>query len=111
MIVIAGTISIPAERRAGCLEASVAWQQATRRDEPGCLAYVFAADPVDDAVISVYELWDGPDNLEAHFVHENYWAMRKVFAEHGITGASVQKFRTDAVAPVYGSDGVATARF
>jgi quinol monooxygenase YgiN len=111
MIVIAGSISIPADRRAACLDASRTWQEATRRDEPGCLAYVFAADPVDAGIMSVYELWDSAENLEAHFVHANYWAMRKVFAEYEISGAVVNKYHVDAVAPVYGPDGVATASF
>jgi quinol monooxygenase YgiN len=111
MIIIAGTISIPAEKRAGCLEASLPLQQATRDDEPGCLAYVFSADPCRDGVMAVYELWaDGP-SLAAHFLHPNYTNMRALFGQHGITGADVKKYRTDADGPVYNSSGVATVEF
>jgi quinol monooxygenase YgiN len=111
MIVIAGTITIDAARRAACLEAGVPFQEATRRDEAGCLAYVFAADPVRDDVIQVFELWDGADSLAAHFHHPNYTSMRAMFRQHAISGADVKKYRIDAVAPVYGSDGIASTDF
>ena len=111
MIIIAGTITIAPERRAGCLEASMPLQQATRTDEPGCLAYVFSADPCEPGHISVYELWtDGP-SLAAHFLHENYFNMRNLFAEHGISGAETAKFRVDAKAPVYNAERIATIDF
>lgn len=111
MIVVAGDIFIPAEKRAACLEASASLQQATRDEEAGCLAYVFAADPCRDDVISVYELWDTAPNLAAHFLHPYYNNMRAKLGEMGITGAEVKKYRVDAVAPVYNSDHVATVEF
>jgi quinol monooxygenase YgiN len=109
-IVIAGEIYFDAARRAACLEAGRQFQEATRRDEPGCLAYVFAPDPVDAGTIMVYERWADAASLEAHFLHQNYFDMRGVFAAHGITGASIKKFRIDAEDTVY-VDGVATASF
>ena len=38
-IVIAGEIYIDPDRREACLAAGLGFQEATRRDEPGCLAY------------------------------------------------------------------------
>ncbi len=111
MIIIAGTISIDPDRRDACLAATIPLQQATRLDEPGCLAYVFSADPCEPGDIVVHELWEDAPSLTAHFQHENYRAMRALFAEHGITGAVTRKYRIDAVAPVYGADRVATADF
>jgi quinol monooxygenase YgiN len=109
-IVIAGEIYLDPARRAACLEAGRAFQEATRRDEPGCLAYVFAADPIDAGTIVVYERWADAPSLEAHFLHQNYFDMRSVFGAHGITGTSIKKFRIDADDAVY-VDGVATATF
>lgn len=43
-------------------------QQATR-DELGCLAYCFGADPVEPTHVQVYELWTDPQNLAKHFDH------------------------------------------
>ncbi len=111
MIIIAGDIFIPADKRTAALEGSVPFQQGTRDDEPGCQAYVFSADPCRDDVIAVYELWDDAESLAAHFHHENYWNMRSFLGQSGITGSSVQKYRIDASGPVYGDDGVASATF
>lgn len=110
-IIIAGEIFLPPERRADCLAASAPLQEATRRDEPGCLAYVFSADPLRPDVIAVYERWTDADSLAAHFEHPNYLGMRQVFAEHGITGATPMKYRVDATAPVYNAQRVPTASF
>ncbi len=111
MIIIAGIISIAADRRAACLAESAALQQATRDDEPGCLAYVFSADPCDDTAIVVYELWEDAATLAAHFLHANYTEMRSLFGRHGITGAVTRKYRIDADAPVYNAERVATVDF
>lgn len=111
MIIIAGTISIAPDRREACLAEATALQHATRIDEPGCLAYVFSADPVEPGHIVVYELWTDTDSLHAHFQHPNYTAMRTMFASHGITGSSTRKYRTDADAPVYNDQRIATASF
>ncbi|MEM9039806.1 MAG: antibiotic biosynthesis monooxygenase [Actinomycetota bacterium] len=111
MIIIAGEITIPAEKRADAIEGSKPFQQATRDDEAGCQAYVFAADPCRDDVIQVYELWDDAETLAAHFLHENYFNMRNFLGASGITGAVTHKYRVDAVAPVYNSEHVATVDF
>ena len=110
MIIISGRIFIDPPKRAALLEASKPLQQATRDDEPGCEAYVFAGDPCEPGTISVYELWSDAPSLAAHFLHENYFNMRKVFGEYGITGTKISKFRLDAEDGVY-VDGVATAKF
>ena len=58
MIIVAGHIDFhDGSSRDAAVEASRPLQQATRSDEPGCLAYCFAADPCDDKRIQVYELW------------------------------------------------------
>ena len=59
MIVITGWIDVdPASKTSSSLD--VALQQATRNDEPGCLAYVFAADPVVEGRIHIYGSGPGP---------------------------------------------------
>jgi quinol monooxygenase YgiN len=110
-IAIAGTITIPADRRAAALESTAHLQQATRDDEPGCLAYVFSADPLRPDTITVFELWTDAASLEAHFQHPNYTDMRTALGAAGITNAQVMKYRIDAAAPVYNSQRIATASF
>ena len=109
-IVIAGEIYLDPARRGDCLQAGLGFQAATRRDEPGCLAYVFSADPIETGTINVYERWADAASLEAHFQHQNYFKMRDNFGAHGITGTKISKFRLDAEDTVY-VDGKATALF
>ena len=101
MIIIAGTIEVDADKRDPCVVASTPIQQATRDDEPGCLAYCFSADPAVPERIQVYELWTDQESLAAHFAHPNYFAMRKMFADYGPLKAHNLKYRIDASEPVY----------
>ena len=109
-IIIAGEIYLDPAKRQACIAAGLEHQAATRRDEPGCLAYVFSADPVEPGTLCVYERWASAEELEAHFVHANYFNMRTVFGTHGITGTKISKFRLDAEDSV-DVDGTATALF
>ncbi|MFM7534297.1 MAG: putative quinol monooxygenase [Acidimicrobiales bacterium] len=111
MIIIAGIIDVPIETRDAVVAESAALQKATRDDEPGCLAYCFAADPVVPGRIQVYELWTDAASLEAHFQHPNYHNMRALLGASGILAADNWKYRIDAKDPVYGADRVASARF
>jgi quinol monooxygenase YgiN len=113
VIAITGTIGFasPAVRDAAVAE-SIDLQRSTRTDERGCLAYVFAADPVDPTLVHVYELWTDEASLAAHFEHPNYLAMRRLLRRHERSGpSSTAKHRIDRSAPVYGPDGLATATF
>jgi len=98
-------------RRAAIVASTAANQQATRDDEPGCLVYCFAADPVRDDLIQVYELWESEDALQAHLEHPNYLAMRDLLGAGGIVSAESRKHRIDKTAPVYDSDFTPSGRF
>lgn len=104
------TIADPSTRQE-LLARSAPIQKATRDDEPGCIVYCFAADPCQDDLIQVYELWESEEALGAHFDHPNYLAMRTMLGAGGLVSAVSRKHRIDASAPVYGSDHVATASF
>ncbi len=97
--------------RDALVAASAPVQAATRADEPGCLVYCFAAAPVRDDLIQVYELWSDEESLAAHFDHPNYTAMREMLNGAGLASAVSRKFRIDAEAPVYGPDRRPTALF
>jgi quinol monooxygenase YgiN len=112
VIVIAGVIDFDSTgSRDAAATGSAPFQKATRDQEPGCLAYCFAADPVIDTKIQVYELWEDAPTLAAHFLHENYFNMRDFLRGSGMTGADNRKYRVDADAPVYNADHVATVDF
>ena len=102
MIIIAGTIDLadPSKRDA-VLAASMPLQAAPRNEEPGCEAYCFAADPVVEGRIQVYELWTDEQSLAAHFKHPNYINMGALLRGSGMKGADTRKFRCDHAEPVY----------
>ncbi len=112
MIVITSRIEVlDATRRDAIVAGSVEFQRATREGEPGCLAYCFAADPIEPDRIQVYELWADAGSLRAHFGHPNYLAMRRYLRNSGLRRAESQKYRCDLAEPVYDSLGVARSDF
>jgi quinol monooxygenase YgiN len=113
MIVVAATLRFAdREARDAAVADSVALQRATREEEPGCLAYAFAADPVDQDAVQVYELWTDEAALAAHFEHANYHAMRQLLRRYPRgSGTSAMKFRCDLTEPVYDAEGVPRAGF
>ena len=102
LIVVEATIVLKdAARRADAIAESVQWQEATRNDEPGCLAYYFAPDPVNDRVMVVWELWADEASLAAHFKHPNYLNMGANFAKYGWVKGDFKKYGVDKVSAVY----------
>lgn len=102
MIIIAGTIDLADPSKIDDVMAkAIPLQQATRDDEPGCLAYCFAPDPCVDGRIQVYELWEDEATLAAHFEHENYFNMGGMLRDAGLAGSDNNKYRVDASEPVY----------
>lgn len=112
MIIVAGTIDLadPASRD-DAIAGSLRFQEATRRDEPGCLAYCFAVDPLVEGRIQVYELWQDEASLAAHFQHPNYLGMREYLTSLGLRAADNRKYRVDRVAPVYDESRTPRADF
>jgi quinol monooxygenase YgiN len=113
MVIVAGTIFFESqEARDGAVAASVDVQRSARTDEPGCLAYCFAADPAKPTVVQVYELWADAASLAAHLAHPNYAHMRSILRRFPRAGASMTaKHLVSATAPVYDANGVPTADF
>ena len=108
-IVIAGWIDVEPAARDELVAASVDFQASTRNDEPGCGAYVFAADPVVAGRIHVYEEWASAADLDAHFQHPNYHGMRELIRRYPRVGSQTAKHAVSRSGPVYGPDGVASA--
>lgn len=111
VLVEAAIVVGDAAKRDDVVASTVSTQRATRDDEAGCLVYCFAADPVRDDLIQVYELWESEDALQTHLEHPNYFAMRDLLAAGGIVSAESRKHRIDKTAPVYGPDFTPSGRF
>lgn len=111
-IVIAGTIDLadPAKREEA-LGIAAELQRKTREEEPGCLAYVFSADPCVEGRICVHELWEDEASLAAHFEHPNYLNMREALGRIGLKGADTEKHRVEISEPVYDASFTPRADF
>lgn len=111
MIAIIGHIDVDPTQRDGLVASTVELQRATASDEPGCLVYTIAADPANPGRISIVELWESAETLEAHFQHPNFFASGDALRAGTRLGGAAMKYRIDAVSPVRGPDGVATSDF
>ena len=111
MVVIAGWIDVEPAARDELIAASVPLQRSTREEEPGCQAYVFTADPAVDGRIHVYEQWATAADLDAHFLHANFHAMKALLRDYPRVGSQTTKHRVDSSGPVYGPDGVPSATY
>lgn len=109
-IVIAGEIDLPPENRDAALTGAQALI-AEALAEPGCRHYAWSADPFDAGRIHVFEEWASEAELAAHFKAPSYLGMLAHLGGHTILKADTRKYRVDLSEPVYGADGVPTARF
>jgi len=77
MLLIIGTIRMPAERLAEARPVMERMISASRA-EPGCLAYSYAQDVLDAGLIHVSEAWSDRPALDAHFksAHIAEWRAR-----------------------------------
>ncbi len=83
MLIVSGHLLFTgAADRDRIIAASVPFQEATRA-WPGCIAYCFSPDPVDDRRIQIYEAWSDGDALRAHFTHDDYAGMRALLNSGG----------------------------
>lgn len=106
MIIISAYLDFASqEDRNRAVELTTGPQMATRKEEPGCQAYCFAADPGIANRIQVYELWDDQPSLVAHFKHKNYDAMVEALQSVGITDTENQMYLIDKHEPVYTAEG------
>lgn len=111
IIVIAGWIDVDPAARDDLVAASVPLQQSTRNDEPGCLAYVVAADPAVEGRIHIYEQWATAADLDAHFQHPNFKATGDLLRSQPRRGGDTLKMLIDRTGPVRDPHGQASATY
>ena len=110
MILLTGWVDVNPEKRDAALVAGKPHMTATRA-WPGCLDYVWSADPLNPARIYIYERWEDADSLTSHLAGPHYAAMRDTIAAHEIRGVDVWKYQPAKRGAVYDSKGVARADF
>ncbi|MEY4849071.1 MAG: hypothetical protein RLZZ331_75 [Pseudomonadota bacterium] len=95
MIMVTGTFRLPADRLARALPAMSAMMAASRA-EPGCIAYAYAQDLLDPALIHVVERWRDRAALAAHFAMPHLAQWRSQFAVLGITERNLELVEGEA---------------
>jgi len=110
VIIVAGVVEFdPAQREAALRAASELF--AATRAQPGCLDYVWCADPSSQARVYVYERWSDTASLAAHLAGPCYRDMLALLGRHGLRSADVAKYRIDKSEPVYDRAGKPRADF
>ena len=64
-VIVQGVFVVQSTERDQFIEASVEGMRSSRA-EPGCLEYVFAADPLDPGRVVLSERWESMDLLQQH---------------------------------------------
>jgi len=83
MLLIVGTIRLPAENLAVARPAMRRMVEASRA-EPGCLLYVYAEDLFDPGLIHVTEKWTDQAALDRHFAAPHLAEWRAAWPAFGI---------------------------
>lgn len=80
-------------------------------EEPGCLAYSWALDPLNPGRVHVFEEWTDEAALAHHFTLPNYTEMRTQLRSAGPIKSSSRKVRVAHQEPVYDETGTPRADF
>lgn len=95
MILIVGTVRVPAEAfdsARGAMETMV----AETRKEDGCIRYAFAQDVVDPGVMHISEAWRDRECLAAHAASAHMAEWRKAIGGVGASERDLRLYDTDA---------------
>jgi quinol monooxygenase YgiN len=65
LVIVAGTFTVDAARRAEFLEDRRESILASREDG-GCIEYAMSADATDPALVRLFEMWSSMADLQAH---------------------------------------------
>ena len=101
MIVIAGGARLHAPEMEDALRAG-SEMAAASRDEPGCIDYRFAIDIDDPLVVRVFEQWESPDALEAHFAMPHFLAFSEVMLRAVDGPADFTRYEVSSAGPLFG---------
>lgn len=99
MLVIAGRIRLDPAKRDAAIAAVRELMRETRR-EGGCISYTLSADVEDDGLFHIFEEWESPEALGAHFKAPHMASFQKAAAGFGVKEMKVQRYEVSSVGPV-----------
>lgn len=91
MLLIVGTIRLPAERLAEAIPAMKCMIESSRA-ENGCEAYSYSEDVLDRGLIHVMEMWRDQAALDRHFSSEHIAAWRSVWSRLAIRDRNLRLY-------------------
>ena len=99
MLLIAGTVRIPAENIDAVRAAAQAMIAETRKED-GCITYAFAQDLLDPGLIHISETWRDGAALKVHGESAHMAAWRAAAGELGLGERDLKLYRTDEGRPI-----------
>jgi quinol monooxygenase YgiN len=91
MLLIIGTIRLPADRVAAARPAMARMIAASRAEE-GCIDYAYAEDVCAPGLVRVMELWRDQAALDRHFGSAHLREWRATWAGLGITDRDLRVY-------------------
>ncbi len=99
MILVLGTIRLPAEAIERARPAMEAMMTASRAED-GCLEYAYSYDLLDPGLVRVTEAWRDREALAAHFRTPHLAAWRAAFPELSITDRRLALYEAGDPEPI-----------
>ena len=99
MIVITGTIRIPADKLDEARPALRALIEETRKED-GCLQYSFGQDLLDPGLLVAAEAWRDGAALGAHLATPHFAAWREIGAEFGVSDVKLTVYEAVSSKPL-----------
>lgn len=99
MILIVGTVRLPADATERARPAMAAMLTASRAED-GCLTYAYAQDVLDPGLIHVVERWRDRAALDAHLRTAHMADWRAVWSDLGIGDRDLAMYETDDGRPI-----------
>ena len=84
MLIVAGTVRVPAQRL-DAFRPHMSQMLAASRAEDGCLDYSYAEDVTDPGLIRVFERWRDQAALDAHFSTPHMARWRAAWPAFGVS--------------------------
>ena len=99
MLLIVGTVRLPADRMDAARPRMVFMIEASRAEQ-GCLEYSYAEDVLDRGLIHVKERWTAREALDKHFNSAHIAAWRAAWPAIGIGERNLRMYEVGESQPI-----------
>lgn len=100
MIIVTGTVRAADAAAFDALKGAMETMLTETRKEDGCIAYMFAIDVLDPAVLVISEAWRDAAALGAHARSAHMAEWRKAVSAAAIVARDLRMYETDEGTPI-----------